>query len=223
MSHSMVATLIMKDLYMNRVFVTGSVLASLFALLVCTLNETGFTIGAVMFMTNIIALGIFLGIYSVVQEREKRTHVFVFSLPISAHHYYVAKLISALVSFLIPLTLSAVAGVITIISDDTIPDGMLPLLIVLSGFFLHNFCIFLSVSLIAQSEFWIVGTILVTNMSISLFFPLLNSVSTIVDYSESPVAMWSPAVFTILTLELVVAATVLAIAFTALSRRKDFL
>lgn len=223
MTHSMISTLVSKDLHMNRIFIGGSTIAGLLSVLLSATSEIGFTIGSVMFITNIVAVGIFVGLYGVVQEREKRTHIFVFSLPVSTRDYYVAKLLSAFISFATPWAISGAAAVIAILSLEGLPDGLTPFLVLLLGFFLHNFSIFLGVSLVTQKELWVVATILFTNMSISLFMPLISSFPSIGDNIEGPVAVWSPAVFTILAVELAVIVTVLAIALTILSRKKDFL
>ncbi len=223
MTQSMIKTLVRKDLYMNRVFITGSSLAGLVSVLLSSTSEMGFTIGMVMFITNIVAVGIFVSLYGVVQEREKRAHLFVFSLPVSTQDYYRAKLLSALLSFMAPWAISGGAAIIAILALDGLPDGLVPFLVLLLGFFLHNFSIFLSVSLLTQSELWVVATILVTNMSISLFMTLVIRFPTIGDNMEGPAAVWSPTFFTILAVELAVIATALTIALTVLSRKKDFL
>ncbi len=223
MNQSMTRTLVRKDVHMNRVFIIGSTLAGLVAVLLSSTSMIGFTIGGVMFITNIVAVGIFVGMYGVVQEREKRTHIFVFSLPVSARDYYVAKLLSSLISFATPWAISGAAAIISILALDELPDGLIPFLVLLLGFFLHNFSIFLCVSLVTQKELWVVATIVLTNMSISIFMPLVRRFPSIGDNVDGSVAVWSPAVFTILAVELAVIVAVLTIALTFLSRKKDFL
>lgn len=223
MSQSMIETLVRKDLHINRVFIIGSSLAGLVSVLVSSSGDLGFTIGSIMFITNLVAVGIFVGLYGVVQEREKRTHIFIFSLPVSTREYYRAKLLSALLSFIVPWAISGVAAIVAVLLRAGLPDGMVPFLVLLLGFFLHNFSIFLSVSLVTQKELWVVATILLTNMSISLFMPLVSSIASIGDNTEGPVAVWSSEVFIILAVELAVVVAVLTIALTALARKKDFL
>ncbi len=168
MSSSIMRRLILKDIYLNRMFIVGSLLAVLLSLFVATLSETGFTIGGLTFITTMVALGIFVAMYGVVRERENKSWLFVVSLPISVLQYYVAKLVAALVSFLLPWGLSLLATVAVVLWVEDLPNGLLPFFILLMLFLFHNFTIFLAVALLTKSEAWIGATIVITNTSITL-------------------------------------------------------
>ena len=83
MQTSLMMRLILKDIYMNRVLIIGSMVAVLMSLYVATLGTTGFNIGSVLFITTIIVMGIFVAMFGVVRERENRSWMFVLSLPVS--------------------------------------------------------------------------------------------------------------------------------------------
>lgn len=222
MKRSIMTRLVLKDVYMNRMFIVGSLFAVLLSLFIATLSETGFTIGGLTFITTMVALGIFVAMYGVVRERENKSWLFVVSLPISAMQYYVAKLVAAMISFLLPWALSLLATVLVILWVDSLPNGLLPFFVLLMLFFFHNFAIFLAVALVTKSEAWIGATIVITNTSITLFLFFINSLSSIQENIEGPVAVWSPEVFAVMSYELAVIVLVLGFALFVQSRRHDF-
>ena len=64
--------------------------------------HTGLNIGILLFMTTVIAFGVFLPMLGILKERLDRSQLFVLSLPMSAGAVLVAKVRAALIAFLVP-------------------------------------------------------------------------------------------------------------------------
>ena len=104
-----------------------------------------------------------------------------------------------------------------------VPDGLLPYVVLLSVFMLTNFSIVLCGALHATSEAIMSGTIIVTNMAITLFMFLLGGLGDINQHMWGPRPVWNSTVWTVFTAELVTLAVALAIPHLVAARRRDFL
>jgi len=222
MQTSLMMRLMLKDIYVNRILITGSLAAVLVSLYVATLGTTGFNIGSVLFITTIIVMGIFVAMFGVVRERENKSWMFVLSLPVSTIQYFIAKLVAALISFLLVWGLSLLATILVIVLTDSLPNGLLPFIVLMMLFMFHNFAIFLAVALLTVSEAWVGATIVVTNTSTTLFIFYLAGLPSIQENMSGPVAVWSPVIFYIMCYELSVVVAALALAMFLQSRRQDF-
>jgi hypothetical protein len=79
---------------------------------------------------------------------------FIMSLPVSAIEYTIAKMISTVGIFLLFwLTLVGVAATM-ILTRQEIPDGLIPLMLVLSSLILLGFVLICSVSMVKETESW---------------------------------------------------------------------
>jgi len=219
MNRSIVRRLIAKDLYLYRWLIAGAVVAGIVAILVSPFNSI---VGPILFMTSIIAVGIFIVIYGILKEHQDKSVLFVLSLPISAMQYTTAKVLSALIAFLIPSIVLTVLVVVLTAASESAPDGNIPFTVVMMAFFLGNFCILIAVVVITNSERWAVAGILGTNLSVSLFVIPVRGMPGIGEFIEGPIAVWSPAILTILGIEAVVIVLSLVFAFLVQSRKRDF-
>lgn len=223
MNRSILKQLLKKDLYMTRHFILGSVLGSIISLVIATMGRNSFYLGGLLFLTNMIALGIFVGMYCVAKERENRSWLFVLSLPISYAQYSLAKMTSSLAIYLISWGLSLLAGVVIIIFDDSLPLGLIPALIVLMGFLLQNFVLFLSVVLSVKSEAWLIAAIIVTNTSVTIFIQFLFGLSSVANNMEGEAVVWSSELMLTLLVQFVLMLLVLGVALTFQLNKKDVL
>lgn len=219
-TRSMVGRLVAKDLYLYRWFIVGSTGAGLASLLVSGLH--GLT-GLIMFMTTIVALGVFIAMYGILVERKEKTLLFVLSLPVTPLQYAAAKVLAALIAFLVPVIMLAAIALGYNLAFDPPPNGEIPVTVAMLGLFLANFCLLVSLLLITGMEVWAVAGILFTNLSIPIFMNTVHTLSGVREHVQGPVAVWSPAILTILGVEVFVALLALAIAFTVQSRRTDFI
>ena len=180
------------------------------------------TIGFILLLTSIVALGVFIAIYGIMTERKEKTLLFVLSLPISTTQYTAAKVASSLIAFLIPwLVLTLTIVVLTVALDEPL-DGRLPFTVTMMFFFLANFCVLIAVLLISGTEVWSVVGVVFTNILVSVYLTTVQQLPGIREYLEGPIAVWSPTILTILGVEAAVIALSLGLTFFVQSRKKDF-
>jgi ABC-type transport system involved in multi-copper enzyme maturation permease subunit len=152
--------------------------------------------------------------YGVVQERKDKCLLFVLSLPLSNEQYLRAKVFAVLATFLAPWVLLTAAGV-TLFVATPIPDGFVTFFVLLSTFLLMNFCLVLAVALITTGEVAVTSTIVLTNLSVSLFFILIGSLPSINDNLQKDAMVWSTPASIILGAEFAVMLIALTIPFYA--------
>jgi ABC-type transport system involved in multi-copper enzyme maturation permease subunit len=221
MKTSMIRLLVATDLYRYRWMIIGSTLAGGAAIAIASQGGIAFGIGGIAFITNMVALGIFIAMYSIVQERKDRASVFVLSLPVSTRQYAASKILSASISYFVPWALLSAAVILTIFATP-IPNGAIPSNAVLLLYFLTNFFVFLSVAASVTGEKWIVATIVLTNMSISLVISAINLIPSIAANTGAQSPVWSPAVIAILGAEIAVIAIAVGLMAWVQSRKSDF-
>ena len=224
---SIVGRLIRKDLYLHRWLIAAALILGVASLVVSRFStgdnvETGLNVGIVLFITTIIAFGIFIPMLGILKERQDRSQLFVLSLPVSAAQYSMAKVSAALFAFLVPW-ISLTAGVVVTTALSGRPAGGIPFFIVMMTFFLANFCLLLVVIVLTMSEAWAIACILITNVSVPLFLAKVGSLPGVAARSRDAVATWSPAILTVLCIEVAMIMLTLALAFYIPSRKKDFL
>jgi len=226
MNRSIAARLIAKDLYLYRWLMVLAVVAGFLSFVVSRFSSgdhvtTGMNAGILLFITTVIAFGISIPML-VLKERQDKSQLFVLSLPVSPAQYSIAKVGAAVVAFLLPwLTLTGAVVLITVLSDR--PDGGLPFFVLMMTFFFTNFCLLMALTVITMSEMWVVAGILVTNISVPLFLSKVAGHPGIAGRSRDAVAVWSPAFFTILAIELALILASLALAFYIPARNRDFI
>jgi ABC-type transport system involved in multi-copper enzyme maturation permease subunit len=170
-----------------------------------------------------VALGVFIAMYGILVERKEKTLLFVLSLPVTPLQYAAAKVLAALIAFLIPVIVLAAVALGYNLAFDPPPNGEIPVTVAMLGLFLANFCFLVALLLITGMEVWAVAGILLTNLSIPIFMNVVYGLPGVAEHVQGPVAVWSPAILTILGVEALVALLALGIAFTVQSRRTDFI
>lgn len=220
MNQSIVRRLIVKDLYLYRWMIIVALVAGIASLFVSGIHET---IGVILFLTNMVALGIFIAMYGILVERKEKTLLFVLSLPVSPMQYTTAKILAALIAFLIPWIALLVATVGVNVALDPPPDGNIPFTVAMMTLFLANFCILIALLLITGSEPWAVAGIMVTNFTVPVFMGTVRSLPGIAEYVDGPVAVWSAAILTTLGIQAAAIVLSLGLAFYVQSRRADFI
>src|SRR6201988_1160042 len=99
-NYAMVRRLILKDWYLNRWMILGSVPAGLASLaIVLTGKDVAFLISIILLCTVIIGVGSQLAVATTVNERKEQTLAFVMSLPVSWREYTAAKILANLIIF----------------------------------------------------------------------------------------------------------------------------
>jgi ABC-type transport system involved in multi-copper enzyme maturation permease subunit len=215
--------LIAKELYVNRWFIAGGAAAGVISILVAATGQMGFKVGALTWLTTIIATGVMLGLYGIMNERKEHALQFVLSLPLSVADYVRAKMLGLMACFLVMWLVSSAAALLLVFWKDSVPDGIAPYTVLLCVFMLANFVVVLCGSIHAQSEALTSAVIVVTNMGVSIFMFTIAPLPGIEKFMWGPKPVWSPTFWTVLGCELAVLAVAFALPFFLAARRRDFL
>lgn len=217
--------LIAKELYVNRWFIGGGSLAAALSVSIAGLDlgQAAFNVGALTWLTTVIAFGVMLGIYGVVNERKEQSLQFVLSLPISIADYVRTKLFGLLLAFLVMWVVATVSAVTMVLLAPKVPDGLLPYVLLLCFFMLANFCVVLCGALHARSEALVTATIIVTNMGVSVFMFTVGPLPGLSDHMFGAVPVWNDTFFNVLLAEFIVLVIAVALPLATAARRRDFL
>mgnify|MGYP001558662857 CR=1 FL=1 len=222
---SIVGRLVAKDLYLYRWLITGALVGGVLSLVLSHFSEgdnvsTGPNVGILLFMTTIIAFGIFVAMFGILKERQDKSQLFVLSLPVSPAHYFAAKTWAALLAFLVPWVVLTV-GVVALTALSGQPQGPIPFFVVMMTFFLGNFCLLLALVVNTKSELAAIAGVLITNVSVTLFLVQVGRLPGVAEHRLGAAAVWSPAILTVLGVELALILLSLGLAFYLPSRKKD--
>lgn len=215
--------LIGKELYVNRWFIVGGSAAGVASALIATLGKTGFNVGSLTWLTTIIATGVMLALYGIMNERKEQALLFVLSLPLSIADYVRAKLLGLLACFAIMWAVSSVAALALVFMKDSIPDGIAPYVVLLCAFMLANFVVVLCGALHALSEAMTSAVIIVTNMAVSIFMFTVAPLPGINDHMWGPAPVWNSTFWTVLACEIAVLVIAFTLPFCIAARRRDFI
>jgi len=215
--------LIAKDFYLNRWLITGSTAAGLAGLAVAAEGEMRFNIGMIIWLTTIVAFGVVLATFAIANERKERALQFVLSLPLSHGDYVRIKVIGLLLCFLVPWALLSAGAVALVAVMPRMPDGMLPIVVLLCGFMLANYSVVLCGALHTSSEGLMTLVIIVTNMSITLFIFLILGLPALREQLHAPAPLWNSTFWTVLSVEIATLAVTLSLPYFVAARRRDFI
>ena len=222
MNRSLVRNLVVKDFQIHRMSIGVTMLAGALGLIILQFKGLPGLLGMIGFFTTLVVLGAILPHASILAERKGQNLAFLMSLPISCTQYTAAKILSALAMFMIPwLTLSATA-ISVILGRRDIPDGIIPVALILMIAPLVGFSVMTAVSLVGESEGWVIAATIAVNVSYSLCWPLIISNAELRSGFSSPTPVWSPIVLKVLGAEFAAIVAILALTFYLQSRKKDF-
>jgi ABC-2 type transport system permease protein len=222
MRSSVFWSLVRKDMYLMRGFMGAMVVVGLVSLVLMALGKVGFAVGGILFLTANVAGAIFIALTILFGERKDRSRTFALSLPISGHHYEMAKLVAGYLSFGFPWLVLTAAALCMFLLPPREHLGMVVYALVLQGFVLALFSVALSLMFVIKSEGMSGVVILGTNICFSLFMVTLNQPGTS-GRLNTPQIVWTPFALWMLAGEALV--VVLALAFTMLitSRKRDYI
>ncbi|HEX6639328.1 MAG TPA: ABC transporter permease [Steroidobacteraceae bacterium] len=215
--------LVFKELYVYRWFMVATAVAAALSMVAAAFGKAGFNIGALSWLTTIIAYGVMLAIYGIAQERKENSLHFVMSLPVSPAEYVRAKLLGMLLCFLLPWLCASAAAVALIFLAPGIPDGLAPYAILLCVYLFTNFTIVMCGTLHARTDAIVAGIIILTNMSVSLFLFAVSSAEDIKSHMGDASPTWNNAFFSILLVEITVLVIAATLPLATAARRRDFL
>lgn len=215
--------LVAKELFVNRWFIASGVVAGVASIGLAATSKVGFNIGSLTWITTIVAVGVMLALYGIMNERKENSLLFVLSLPLSIPDYVRAKQLGLAVCFAIPWLASSVAAVIFVLVHPGAPDGLLPYLTLLCVFLLTNYSVVLCGALHARSEALVSAVIIVTNMAVTLFMFLIGGLDNISGHMWGPIPVWNSTFWTVLTVELITLVLAFALPYIFAARRRDFI
>lgn len=213
--------LIAKELHAYRGLIAGAIVAGIVGLVLASASGAAFNIGALFWLTTIIACGVILPLYGIHRERKDRSLLFALSLPISPARYVVAKMLGTLLSFAVVWATLTIGAVILVLAAPGIPDGFLPYVLLLSGFLLVNFSLVMGGALLTTSEAMVGAVVIVTNMSVTLFMMLIGRVPTIAEHMLAAAPVWNGSFALILLAEVAALSLALIVPPILLARRRD--
>ena len=222
MSASIVRQLVLKDLYLSRWIVLLSTAAGLVSLAIAPLSPTGFYVGSVTYICVLIVLNIFLVTFGVIQEKKDKVQLFVLSLPISTTQYTVAKATANFTAFFVPWLFLSIASLV-VIDATGIPNGLMPVTLVLSLFVFCYYCVLLAVGIATEAAFWIPTVIVIGNVSVNFVIFLAFQLPSIGGNAQGEVAVWGGDAIALMAIEIGVGIAALALAFAAQARRREFI
>jgi hypothetical protein len=224
MNASIVRTLILSDLQRHRNLVLLSMLGGGLALVLLQIGgEIPTILGTVWFFMSLILLGSMLPGSNVVNERKKQVVPFLMSLPLSGADYAAAKFASTIGMFLISWLTMVAAVMSVILSRRSIPNGLIPIALILLTFTLVGFSVMLGVALAVESGGWNLAATIAVNSSYSFAWYAVIRNATIRGGMGSPVPIWSPEVLMFLGGEFAAIALILALTIFVQSRKRDFI
>jgi ABC-2 type transport system permease protein len=219
--------LIAKELHVNRWLIGGSAIAAALSIAIAALGtalgKTAFNIGALAWLTTVIALGVMLAIYGIMNERKEQSLQFVLSLPLSVSQYVRAKLLGLLLGFLGPWLVATLGAAVLVLAHPGVPDGLLPYVLTLCVFMLMNYSLVLCGTLLVRSESAVSVVIILTNMLVSVYMFTIGTQAGLKDHMYGPTPVWNDTFFTVLGVELLIFVVALALPLATAARRRDFI
>jgi ABC-2 type transport system permease protein len=223
MNYAMVRRLILKDWYLNRWMILGSIPAGLATLaIVLTGSKAAFLLSIILLVIILIGVGAQLAVGTTLYERRDQTLAFIMSLPVSWREYTSAKLLANLIIFLIPW-LALTAAAIGLLMLPGMPHGFVPFVAIMSVEILVTTCLIITVALISESQAWTTVAITFSSLGLNGFGYLFAHTRGISPQMWGVPVQWTGTATTLLLAEFLVVAGLLSLTFFVQSRKTDFL
>lgn len=222
-SYAIVRHLILKDWYLNRWMIFGSIPLGLAALaIVLTGKQVAFMLCIIILCMIVVGVGAQLAIVSTVNERKEQTLAFVMSLPVSWREYTAAKILANLIIFLIPW-LVLTAGTLSVLSLPGALHGLIPYTAIMAVEMLLTTCLIVVAGIITESQAWTTVGIFCSSLGINVLGYVFAHLRGIRTYMWSYQVHWSPTALIVLLAELLMVPLLLGLTFFIQSRKTDFL
>ncbi len=220
----MVKRLILKDWYFQRWAIGGGIaIGALAVALIGSGHESAGYAGFVLLVSVLITVGVQLAMSTVLLERKEQTLAFIMSLPISAREYTTAKLVGNLSMFLVLWITLLVASVAVILSRESLPDGAVPLTIILLTEIFVSTSVLVGVALVSESQAWSIGTLIAGNLFFNFFIFWVSRIPSIAAASKGNVIVWDGPVLALIGGEAAAIVLALGLTFVLQDRKTDFI
>jgi ABC-2 type transport system permease protein len=223
MNYAMVRRLIWKDWYFQRGPILLSLAGGVGALAIVMFGgKAGFTIGLILLVTIMVAIGAMLVMSTLVGERENQTLAFVMTLPVSYLEYSTAKILVNLLVFL-PFWLTLVAGSLAIIVAAPVIHGLFAFTVIMAVEILVGICLLISVALVSESKGWSIAAMMVGNVGLNVVGYIVAHVPGIANGMWGTSILWSRTATILLAMEIGLMVLMLGSAFFIQSRKRSFI
>ena len=224
MRSSVIGHLILKDWRLNRLLISLSIGVGLIALVIAQYaGEVARVLGSVWFFVSLCILGSMLPASAILNERKKQTLAFVMSLPVSSVQYSIAKALSTSAMFLVPWLTLLISALVLIETRHAMPQGIIPMLLILAMLPLIGFCLISATALVGESEGWLMAASILCNSSYWFVWYLLARIPSLTADWTGPVAVWNPATVIVLSAEVGSIAFIVGVTFFFQSRKRNFI
>ena len=223
MNFSVVRHLILKDWYLNRGVILGSIPVGLGALaIVLTGKPVAFMLCIILLCMVIVGVGAQLAFVTTINERKEQTLAFVMSLPVSWREYTAAKILANLIIFLIPW-LPLTAGALGLLLLPGATHGLVPFTAIMALEMLITTSLIVAAGIITESQAWTTAGIFFSSLGINLGGYVFAHLPGIAKYMWGTRVYWSSTAWIILICELLTIPLLLGVTFFVQSRKTDFL
>lgn len=214
--------LIYKDWYLLRKFIAFYVVACLLALSFISLGQWQFFMGTTLLISVLIGMGNHQIAITIINERKEQTLPFMMSLPITPIDYVCAKLVANMGLFIIPWLVVSVTTVV-VFWVTAIPNGLIPIGVILTMYFLLCYCVTWAVGMISESEGVVLFVMIFMNCLTGPVIYTVSHLDGVGQYISSDVAVWSPQSLGVIALQLLIIFSAVTFAFYWQARKKTFL
>jgi ABC-2 type transport system permease protein len=219
----MIRHLVAKDWSFQRLWIAVASVVGLAALAMLLSPSGGlFYVGAVLLVTVVVTIGIYLAFLTVIHERTQGMLPFVMSLPIGVREYTMAKLVANLVMFLIPWAVIGTGATAVVLARDAVPDGLLPYAVILLLHLIAGYVLTLGAALISESEGWTIAVAGAVNLAFQGFMYWTSHLPDVAATISGPVPVWTTSIRWLIVAELLAVAVILWITWVWQSRKTDF-
>lgn len=223
MNADMIRHLVAKDWSFQRVPIALAMATTLVSLGLLFANSRGlFYVGAVLLISVVISVGIYLAIITVITERTEGMLPFVMTLPIDVREYTAAKLVANVALFCIPWFAALISAYFVITMREGVPDGLLPYAVVILLHLATGYVLTLGTALATGSPGWTIGVGGGANLVLQGFMYWVSHLPDVAASIDGPAAVWTGSIRWLIGAELVAVAAILWVTWTWQSRRTDF-
>jgi len=220
---AVVRHLILKDWYLNRGIILGSIPVGLGALaLVLTGKPVTFMLCIIILCMVIVGVGAQLAFATTINERKEQTLAFVMSLPVSWREYTAAKILANLIIFLIPWLLLT-AGALGVLLLPGATHGLLPFTAIMAVEMLVTTTLIVVAGIITESQAWTMAGIFCSSLGINVLGYVFAHLRGISMHMWGTRVQWTSTACIILICELLTVPLLLGATFYVQSRKTDFL
>lgn len=222
-NYAVVRQLILKDWYLNRGVILGSIPVGLGALaIVLTGKPVALMLSIFLLCSVIIGVGAQLAFVTTINERKEQTLAFVMSLPVSWREYTAAKILANLIIFLIPWV-PLTAGALGLLLLPGATHGLVPFTAIMALEMLITTSLIMVAGIITESQAWTTAGIFCSSLGINGLGYLFAHMPGIANYMWGKHVHWSSTAYVVLICEVLTVPLLLGMTFYIQSRKTDFL